>query len=146
MTIFDFLKSIFTEKKSWEEFSESDRKLFSPYMVNRWISMNMEFTAIANYLQQLNIQFMKPKQAYTLWKDLTPKMKFWSKYINGSKKEKESNGDLIKFISQQEKWSIHETTENIRVLQLQSNYKEMIYEYLQKFGFNEKEIKKKFKV
>ena len=51
MKIFDWLNQITLKKGKWESFSESDQKKFQTYIINRFLSMNMEWIDIINYLQ-----------------------------------------------------------------------------------------------
>jgi hypothetical protein len=44
-TIFDFMTGITSKKKEWSEWSESDQKLFTPYITNRWMSMREDLTS-----------------------------------------------------------------------------------------------------
>ena len=56
-TIFDHLANITHKKVPWEKLSDLDQKSFSPYLINRWLSMNMglieiiDFTQMRHYLQ-----------------------------------------------------------------------------------------------
>ena len=40
-TIFEFIDGVTHKKKEWNSWSESDQKRFSPFIVNRWLSMRM---------------------------------------------------------------------------------------------------------
>ena len=35
-TIFDFINGMTHQKKAWSEYTETDHKKFSPFIVNRW--------------------------------------------------------------------------------------------------------------
>jgi hypothetical protein len=38
-TIFDFIAGVTHKKKNWNEYSDIDQKKFSPFIVNRWLSI-----------------------------------------------------------------------------------------------------------
>ena len=40
MTIFNWINQILVDKKPWDSFDESDQKAFSPFIINRWLSMD----------------------------------------------------------------------------------------------------------
>ena len=74
-TIFDFIDGITHKKKEWSKYSETDQKLFSPYIVNRWLSMRQEFCGIVNELQTYTIGLLRPSETYRLYHDLLPASK-----------------------------------------------------------------------
>ena len=47
-TIFDFIGGVTDKKREWKKWSETDQKKFSPFIVNRWLSMRMELTELVN--------------------------------------------------------------------------------------------------
>ena len=95
-SIFDFLNCLFVSKTKWDDLSELDKKAFSPYMINRFISMHPDFVGVVNYLQQYTISGMNPREVYKLYLDFLPKQKFFSKYIKSSaEKSNKLSDDLI---------------------------------------------------
>ena len=54
-TLFDHLANITWKKKPWSELSESDQKSFTPYLINRWLSMNPDYIEIVDMFQQYTI-------------------------------------------------------------------------------------------
>lgn len=88
-TLFDHINQVTQHKKKdyWTSLSEADKKTFSVYMVNKFLSMNVEYVELINEIQTYNLQ---PKQLYDVLMDLLPKKKVWSKYIKGSTRDEES--------------------------------------------------------
>ena len=43
MTLFKWIDELFTKKRPWDSFSEEEQKKFSPFMVNRYLSMNNDY-------------------------------------------------------------------------------------------------------
>jgi hypothetical protein len=50
-TMFDFIDGVTHKKKDWSKWSEMDQKAFSPFMMNRFLSMRMELTELINEFQ-----------------------------------------------------------------------------------------------
>jgi hypothetical protein len=146
-SIFDFLNCLFEHKTKWEDLSESDKKSFSPYMINRFISMHHDFVGVVNYLQQYTISGMQPKEVYKLYLDLLPRQKFFAKYIKSKKEESDKiSPNLIEFVSKQEQWSTDEAFDNISFILSFNDGTEIIREYLRMFGITSEEAKKVYKI
>ena len=43
MTIIDWMSQLLVHKKHWNDFTEDEQKKFSPFIINRWLSMDVEF-------------------------------------------------------------------------------------------------------
>ena len=84
-TIFQHLSGIKEKKESWESLSEMDKKSFTPFIINRWLSMNMDLLPIINVLQKYTIGLLTPRDVYKLYLDFLPKKKTFDKYIKGKK-------------------------------------------------------------
>ena len=81
-SLFDHINQItkVQNPKYWEQISEEDKKTWSNYMVNRFLSMKPEWIELVNELQKYNLQ---PKELYKLYTNVLPKGKQWLKYIKG---------------------------------------------------------------
>lgn len=146
-SIFDFLNCLFVTKTKWDDLSELDKKAFSPYMINRFISMHPEYVNIVNYLQQYTISGMNPREVYKLYLDLLPKQKFFAKYIKAKNDDSEKLAPrLIEFIAEQEQWSTDESKENILFILSMPDGTQLIREYLKMFGIGSDEAKKVYKI
>ena len=93
-TIFDFIGGVTDKKREWKKWSETDQKKFSPFIVNRWLSMRMELTELINELQTYTIGLLRPQETYRLYYELLPTNKSFAKYIKG-KSEDKFDKDLI---------------------------------------------------
>ena len=93
-TIFDFIGGVTDKKCEWKKWSETDQKKFSPFIVNRWLSMRMELTELVNELQTYTIGLLRPQETYRLYYELLPTNKSFAKYIKG-KSEDKFDKDLI---------------------------------------------------
>ena len=134
-TIFQHLSGIKEKKESWESLSDMDKKSFSPFIINRWLSMNMDILPIVNELQKYTIGTLKAKEVYKLYLDFLPKRKTFDKYIKG-KKEGKYKKELLGYLS---KWYGVSTREVIDYLGLLK--KDEVKDILKKYGLTDKEIK-----
>lgn len=146
-SIFDFLNCLFVSKTKWEDLSESDKKAFSPYMINRFISMHPDFVGVINYLQQYTISGMNSREVYKLYLDFLPKQKFFSKYIkSNAEKDGKISDELVTFIARQEQWSTDESYTNLQFILESKGGVELIKSYLKMYGIDEKESSKKYNI
>ena len=137
-TIFDHLSHITEKKTPWDKLSEADQKSFSPYLINRWLSMNMDLIEIVDMFQQYTIGELDRKHVYQLYQELLPKRKMYNKYIKAKDSDK-YNKELLEFIAKHYQISIREATEYVAMM-LDID-KESVVDILRKYGKTDKEIK-----
>lgn len=142
-TIFDHLSGITDKKVSWDKLSEADRKSFTPYMINRWLSMNPNYVDLVNELQQYTIGQLDARETYNLYYDLLPKQKSYSKYIKGKKADK-YNIELVDLLSNHFLISRKEVTDYLDITLEES--KNTVKEIIKKYGKTDKEADKLLKV
>lgn len=136
MTIFDFFKQVTTDKKPWSSFTEDEQKAFNPYMLHKIVSMTEAYIEVANIGQSL--PYTDKEKIYKFYCELLPKKSVYSKYIKGTKTK--LNEDLLKYISRFYECSFREAEEYIQILN-----KEEMYDILNRYGIEDKEIKKLLK-
>jgi hypothetical protein len=134
-TIFDFINGITHQKKEWSEWSETDQKRFSPFIVNRWLSMRQDLTDFVNELQKYTIGLLRPKEVYQLYHDFLPAQKSFAKYVKGKKEDKYSD-KLVNQIAEHYDVSTRESLDYIELLT-----KDHLAEILTMYGYSEKEKK-----
>ena len=83
MTIIDWMNQLLVHKKHWNDFTEDEQKKFSPFIINRWLSMDKDFLEIVNYFQKYSIGTLEPREVYKWYCDMLPKGKRFNKYIKG---------------------------------------------------------------
>ena len=135
-TIFEHLSGIKEKKTSWESLSDMDKKSFSPFIVNRWLSMNMELLELVNELQPYTIGQLTPREVYKLYLDVLPKKKTFDKYTKGKTANK-YNDNVLKYLSKYFQVSEREVEGYLEILK-----KDDVIEIIQKFGVDKKEIEK----
>ena len=75
MNLFSWIDELFVKKRAWDSFSAEDQKKFSPFMVNRYLSMNNDFLPIINHFQKLTIEVMPIGVVYKFYCSLLTKKK-----------------------------------------------------------------------
>ena len=136
MTIFDFFKQVTTDKKPWSSFTEDEQKAFNPYILHKIVSMTETYIEVANIGQSL--PYTDKEKIYKFYCELLPKKSIYSKYVKGTKTK--SNEDLLGYISKFYECSFREAEEYISILK-----KEDMYYILNRYGIEDKEIKKLLK-
>lgn len=136
----DYIKDLTEKKTPWESLSETDKKGFSPYIVNLFLSMNSDYLELVNELQQYTITQMRPKDVYKLYLDFLPKTRLpYSKYVKGNKDDKH-NKDLVKLISGHFMISNRIAEDYIELMPTES-----LVTIIKMYGKTESEIKKLLK-
>jgi len=139
MTIFDWINQILVKKTHWNEFTDDDQKKFSPFIINRWLSMDKEFLEIVNFFQKYSIGTLEPREVYKWYCDMLPKGKRFNKYIKG-KKDKKYNTELIDIMVMHFECSKSQVKDYLDLI-----VKDELIEILEKYGMNEKTIKRLLK-
>ena len=135
MTIIDWMNQLLVHKKKWEEFTEDEQKKFSPFIINRWLSMDVEFIEIVNFFQKYSVGLLDSREIYKWYCDVLPKGKRFNKYIKG-KKDKKYDSELIDIICKDFQCSKLEAKENLSLIS-----KEQMSHVLAKYGTDPKKIK-----
>ena len=143
-TIFDHLANITWKKTPWDKLDEPSQKTFSPYLINRWLSMNPDYIEIVDMFQQYTIGPLSKKHVYQLYHDILPKQRMFAKYIKGKKVNK-YNPELVKFLAEHLHCSKTEAEEFVGILLLNESGRNRLVELLKKYGHADKEIKKLLK-
>jgi hypothetical protein len=139
MTIFDWINQSLVKKTHWNEFTEDEQKKFSPFIINRWLSMDKDFLEIVNYFQKYSIGTLEPREVYKWYCDMLPKGKRFNKYIKG-KKDKKYNTELIDIMVTHFECSKSQVKDYLDLIA-----KDELIEILEKYGMNEKTIKRLLK-
>ena len=136
MTIFDWINQILVHKKHWNDFTEDEQKKFSPFIINRWLSMDNEFIEIVNYFQKYAIGTLKPREVYKWYCNILPRGKRFNKYIKG-KRDKKYDKELIDIITNHFECSKLQTQEYLELID-----KEELKFILEMYGKDKKTIKR----
>jgi hypothetical protein len=134
-SIFDFIEGVTSKKTTWNKWNETDQKAFSPFIVNRWLSMRQDLVEIINELQTYTIGLLRPQETYRLYYELLPNNKVFAKYIKGKKEDKFSD-KLIAQVAEHYQVSRLEATEYVELMD-----QDQCTRLLNLYGYTDKEIK-----
>jgi len=141
MTIFNWLNQIFFHKKDWNEFTEIEQKVFQPYIINRFLSMNKDYVEIVNYFQKYSVGLLESKEIYKWYCNMLPKKKQWNKYIKG-KQEKKYDSWVIDIIKKHYAIGKKECIDCLELLYQTKEGKFNLKGILELYGTNPNEIQK----
>tara|TARA_B100000902_G_C26822024_1_gene674450 strand:+ start:143 stop:559 length:417 start_codon:yes stop_codon:yes gene_type:complete len=136
MTVFDWLNEITVKKTPSNNFTQENWDDWNSYMVHRFLSMNINYIDIVNFVQNINPQ--NKKEIYTIYREMIPKRKVWNKYIKNQNKK--DSKEIAKIIAN--KLSIGSDEANSYIPMLG---KEGVTEVLSDLGYEKKEITKLIK-
>jgi hypothetical protein len=135
--IFDFLKAIIDTKPNWDTFTPDQQKLFSGFMINKFLSMNPKYIETVNYVQGLNIK--DNKKIYEVYCWMIPQSKnTYSPYIKSTNKK--ASPEVSKHVAECFECSTTEAEEYIQLTD-----KVWLENILVSKGIDEKEVKKLIK-
>lgn len=140
LSLFDHLKHIITmQRKSYhDELTEESKKTFNPYMIQRFLSMNVDWLPLVNYINPI-ISTLNKGQYYRLIITLIPKQpNSFYKYIKKQSKNNIPEWLLDIFINYF-KLSRKEVTDYI--LLLKSRNINRIIDLAESYGINDKQRK-----
>ena len=132
--LFDHLNHITINKTKdyWITLTETEKKQWSNYMINRFLSMKMEWTDFVNEIQKLKLDSY---QLYVVYSSILPKGKQYLKYIK-RKKGTIYSKQVIQKISEYFQISQSESEDYLNLLA-----KEQIRELISLYGYDNKELK-----
>lgn len=144
MSLFDHLKNLTINKHiKWEDLSDKDKKTFSPYMINRFLSMNLDLCEVVNEMQHLTLSYMSPEVVYKFYQNLLPKQNMYFKYIKGEG-DKYSK-EIVEYVTRKFQCSNRESIDYLKIILSKKNGIEYIENLISGFGVDKKTVKKLIK-
>jgi hypothetical protein len=134
--IWGWLNEITLYKTSVHEISEESWNNFNSYMIHRYLSMDINYIQIVNYVQKINPQ--SKKQIYSIYQEMIPKKKTYLKYVKNENKR--NYKELAEYIADYLECSLGEADEYISILQATG-----VRSILWKMGVEEDETEKLIK-
>ena len=135
-TLFEWLNEITLYKTAPEDISQDSWDKWNSYMIHRYVSMNMDYIDVVNYVQKVNPQ--SKKQIYSIYREMLPKRKVYLKYVKNQNKK--NNQELAGYIADYLECSLGEADEYIYLLQDTG-----VRDILWKMGVEEDETEKLIK-
>ena len=139
-SLFDHIKQITDVQNPnyWSDISEEDKKSWSNYMVNRFLSMKMDWIDIVNEVQKYDLE---PEIVYKLYTNIFPKGKQWLKYIKGDKKMKYPKW-VYEIVSKHLQCSMREASDAVEMYDISHGGQSELIDILLKYGKTEQECRK----
>jgi len=139
-SLFDHIQAVTSQQHPnyWDEISDDDKKSWSNYMVNRFLSMKPEWIELVNEVQRYPL---KPKELYKVYADILPKKKQWLKYIKGDKQMKHPKW-LYEIVAKHLQCSIREASDAVDMYEISAGGQAELADILGKYGVEQKEIRK----
>lgn len=139
---FDHVNAIYTDQNPeyFDNLDEADQKGFQPYMVNRIISMNMEFIPVVRELSKY-FGIVGSRETYLFYSQILPKGKRYDKYIKADK-EKKYEEWVVDVVARYFSVSRHEAIEYLGLMFRTDEGKADLRGICEFYGTDPKKIKK----
>jgi hypothetical protein len=134
--LWGWLNEITLHKTPVENISEESWNIWNSWLVNKYVSMDIQYIELVNYVQ--TIPYDSKKQIYQIYREMIPKRKTFFKYLKTNRKKR--NNELADYIAKYFECSLGEADEYIDLLR-----KNGVTSILHEMGVDEKEIKKLLK-
>lgn len=136
--LFDHIDAIYTNQRVdyFDTITDADKKSYSNYMVNRFLSMNPHQLPFVNEIQKYNLD---SKLHYLFYSQVIPKGKQFNKYIKKTKEVKYEDW-LIDIITKHFSVSVLEAEEYLEIYYKQN--KSSLRMLCESYGIDSKRIKK----
>ena len=122
----------------WEDISDEDKKTWSNYMINRFLSMKSDWIELVNEVQRYPLQ---PKELYKVYTSILPKKKQWLRYIKGDKKMKYPKW-VYEIVTKHLQVSMREASDAVDMYELSHGGQSELTDILIKYGRTVEEIRK----
>lgn len=135
---YSLVQTLTNKEKKWSDFNNNEKKLYTPYMSNRFLSMDKDLIITVNELQKLELN---SEQHYKVYYDILPKFKYFKKYIKSKHKKSDGVHKIINMLKHIFECSYSEAINYFNRIKNKDLYKRMFFA----FGLDDKEIKKLLK-
>ena len=139
-SLFDHINQITAVQNPnyWDDISDEDKKSWSNYMINRFLSMKPDWIEFVNEVQKYPLQ---PKELYKVYIDILPKKKQWLKYIKGDKKMKYPKW-VYEIVARHLQCSVREANDAVEMFEISAGGQSELTDILMKYGKTEEECRK----
>ena len=134
--LWGWLNEITLYKTPVENISEESWDKWNSYMINRYVSMDIRYIELVNYIQ--TIPYDNKQQLYNIYREMIPKAKTFFKYLKTNRKKK--NTEVIEYIAQYFQCSLGEAEEYLDILR-ETGTRRVLYD----MGVSDKEADKLLK-
>jgi hypothetical protein len=141
-SLFDHIKAITNEQdpKYFDNLSEEDKKSWSNFMINRFLSMNPDWVELIATILPLT-QTLEPKDMYKLYINAIPKGRYFLKYMKGKSAEKYEDF-IVELLKKEYDCSEKQAHDYLEVLYSTREGRENLKYISEKYGIDKKQITK----
>lgn len=141
-SVFQHVDAIYNDQSLtyFDELEDADRKSFNNYMVNRIISMNMDYLPVVSEVQKY-YEVIGERELYLFYSQLLPKKKQFNKYIKKSSGVKYEKW-VVELVRRYYKLNMQEAEQNVHIMCQTDEGKKELLQILKAFGSDEKAVKK----
>lgn len=141
-SLFDHVKAITNEQdpKYFDNLSDEDKKTWSNFMINRFLSMNSDWIELIASILPLT-QTLEPRDMYKLYINLIPKGRYFLKYMKGKSAEKYESF-IVELIQKEYDCSELQSNQYLEILYATREGRENIKYISEKYGTDKKQITK----
>lgn len=137
-TLFDHINEIYQSQKKdyFKKLDDGEKRTYSNYMVNRFLSMNIHQLPLVNEIQKYNIP---SEMHYLFYATTIPRGKQYNKYVK-SKAENKYESWLVELVAKH-----YEVSQSEAVTYLDIYYdrdKDGLRELCEKYAVDKKQLKK----
>ena len=122
----------------WEDISDEDKKTWSNYMVNRFLSMKSDWIDLVNEVQKYPLE---PKELYKVYTSILPKKKQWLRYIKGDKKMDYPKW-VYEIVAKHLQCSMREANDAVEMYDISMGGQAELADVLFKYGVEKREVRK----
>ena len=141
-SLFDHVNAVYQTKDIhyYDKLDDADKKSFNVYMINRFVSMVMDYIPAVNEIQQYWGQ-IGPRESFLFYSQLLPRKKTFAKYVKKAKAEKYEPW-LIDLTLTKYQCSITEANNYLKVFYSSAAGAEHLRSICEGFGIDSKRLKK----
>jgi hypothetical protein len=141
-TLFDHINQIYVKQDIgyFDNLEEEDRKTYSIYMINRFISMNMDYLPVVNEIQQYWCQ-IGPRESYLYYSQCLPSKKQFNKYIKGSQEDSFEKW-VVEIVAKHFDVSKADAIDYLLIYYSSREGKEQLRSLLEGYGIDSKRLRK----
>ena len=122
----------------WDEISDEDKKSWSNYMINRFLSMKSDWIDLVNEVQKYPLE---RKNLYKVYTSVLPKKKQWLRYVKGDKKMKYPKW-VYEIVVKHLQCSMREANDAVEMYDISHGGQAELGDILLRYGVEEKEVRK----
>jgi len=134
--LWGWLNEITLYKTPIENISEESWEKWNSYIINRYVSMDIRYVELANYVQTL--PYENKQQTYLIYREMIPKTKTFLKYVKSRTKRQPAT--LVEYVAKYFECGLGEAEEYIDILR-EAGTRRILYD----MGVDKKEIEKLLK-